>query len=71
MNQLMKSRKRTKQDSLIVIKSWIKKPENVVYVLMIIACIAIVGVKHIGAIILTLLIMALLGFLIKKLFFKD
>ncbi len=51
------------------IKYWIKQPENIGYLLLILVCVIIVGIDNFWSLAITLLIAAVFGFLIRKLFF--
>jgi hypothetical protein len=54
------------------IKSWIKKPENLAYIVLVMVCLIVAGDTYgVMSILLTLVFMALMGFLIRKVFFKD
>ncbi len=54
------------------IESWIKRPENIAYISLVIACLVIAGRAYsIKSILLGLLIMAVGGFLIRKIFFRE
>lgn len=54
------------------IKSWIKKPENIAYLLLITVCLVVAGTKYnIGVIVLVLVLVGLFGFLVRKLFFRE
>jgi hypothetical protein len=54
------------------IKSWIKKPENIAYLLLMVVCLVVAGMKYnVGIVGLVLVLMGLSGFLIRRLFFRE
>jgi hypothetical protein len=54
------------------IETWIKRPENIAYVVLVTACLVIAGRTYsIVSILLGLLVMAVAGFLIRKIFFRE
>jgi hypothetical protein len=54
------------------VRDWTKKPENVAYLVLVALCLIIAGRKYnVGSILLVLLLMGLLGFVVKQIFFRE